>query len=125
MTWHWLLAVIAETEEELLKRLNVWKENVESKGMRVNMNKTKVMISGEGPKVRQKLVRVCSKGVGRNSLQCTSCQKWVHKNCSGIKGSTLKVAKSFVQTDYLHAGWHARAHIAVSRRPVGQLRGSV
>ena len=41
------LTVIAETEEELIKRLNEWKDNVESKGMRVNMNKTKVMISGE------------------------------------------------------------------------------
>ena len=28
------LAVIAETEEELIKRLNEWKDNVESKGMR-------------------------------------------------------------------------------------------
>ena len=37
------LAVIAETEHELIKRLNEWKDNVESKGMRVNMNKTKVM----------------------------------------------------------------------------------
>ena len=27
---------------KLIKRLNKWKENVESKGMRVNMNKTKV-----------------------------------------------------------------------------------
>ena len=83
------LAVIAETEEELIKRLNEWKDNVESKGMRVNMNKTTVMISGERQKVRQKAVRwprgVCSKGVGSNSLQCTSCQKWVHKKCSGIK----------------------------------------
>ena len=33
--------MIAETEEELIKRLNDWKDNVESKGMRVNMNKTK------------------------------------------------------------------------------------
>ena len=33
------MAVIAETEEELIKRLNDWKDNVESKGMRVNMNK--------------------------------------------------------------------------------------
>ena len=33
-------AVIAETEEELIKRLNEWKDNVESKRMRVNMNKT-------------------------------------------------------------------------------------
>ena len=71
------LAVIAETDEELIKRLNEWKENVESKGMRVNMNKTKVMISGERQMVRQKAARwpcgVCSKGVGR----CTRCQKWV------------------------------------------------
>jgi len=38
--------------------------------MRVNMNKTKVMISGERQKVRQKAVRwpcrVCCKGVGSN-----------------------------------------------------------
>ena len=34
------LAVIAETEEELIKRLNEWKDNVESKRMRVIMNKT-------------------------------------------------------------------------------------
>ena len=32
------LPVIAETEEELIKRLNEWKDNVESKGMRVNNN---------------------------------------------------------------------------------------
>ena len=51
------LAVIAETEEDLIKRLNEWKDNVESKGMRVSMNKTKVMISGERQKVRQKAVR--------------------------------------------------------------------
>jgi len=94
------LAVIAETEEELIKRLNEWKENVESKGVRVNMNKTKVMISGERQKVIQKAVRwpcgVCSKGVGSNSIQCSSCQKWVHQKCSGIKGSMSKVAKSFI-----------------------------
>ena len=41
------LAVIAETEEELIKRLNEWKDNVESKGMIVNMNKTMVMIKME------------------------------------------------------------------------------
>ena len=40
------LVVIAETEEDLIKRLNEWKNNVENRGMRVNMNKTKVMISG-------------------------------------------------------------------------------
>jgi len=53
------LAVIAEaeTEEELIKRLNEWKDNVVSKGVRVSMNKTKVTISGECQQVRQKAVR--------------------------------------------------------------------
>jgi len=47
------LIVIAKTEGDLIKRLNEWKDNVENRGMRVNMNRTKVMISGE----RQKAVR--------------------------------------------------------------------
>jgi len=36
------LAVIAETEEELIKRLNQWKDNVESKGMRATHTHTPV-----------------------------------------------------------------------------------
>jgi len=69
-------------------------------GMRVNMNKSKVMISGECQKPVQKAARwtcsVCGRGVGSNSIQCTSYQKRVHKKCSGIKGSMYKVMKSFI-----------------------------
>jgi len=58
--------VIVETEDELIKRLNEWKDNVENKGMRVNMNKTNVMINAELQKVTQKAVRwpcgVCGRG---------------------------------------------------------------
>ena len=36
------LFVIAETEDDLIKRLNEWKDNMENRGMRVNMNKTSV-----------------------------------------------------------------------------------
>jgi len=32
------LAVIAETEEDLINRLNKWKNNVQNRGMRVNVN---------------------------------------------------------------------------------------
>jgi len=68
--------------------------------MRVNRNKTKVMISGERQKVMQKAVRwpcaVCGRGVGNNSIQCSSCKKWVHKKYSGIKGSIYKAMKSFI-----------------------------
>jgi len=53
------------------------------------------MISGESQKPLQKAARwlcgVCGRGVGSNSIQCTSCHKWVHKKCSGIRGSMYKV----------------------------------
>jgi len=48
--------LIAETEDDLIKRLHEWKDNTENRGMRVNINKTKVMISGEWQKVTQKVV---------------------------------------------------------------------
>jgi len=74
----------------------------ENRGMRVNMNKTKVIISAERQKPVQKAARwpcgVCGRGVGTgsNSIQCTSCHKWVHRKCSGIKGSMYKVMRSFI-----------------------------
>jgi len=41
----------------LINFQRIWKDNVESTDVRVNMNKTKVVISGECQKVMQKLVR--------------------------------------------------------------------
>ena len=51
------LVVIAETEDDLIKKLNKWKDNVENRGLRVNMNKTRVVISGEHQKQMQKAIR--------------------------------------------------------------------
>ena len=51
------LVVIVETEEDLIKRLNEWKNNVENRGMRVNINKTNVTISGERKKPVQNAAR--------------------------------------------------------------------
>jgi len=67
--------------------------------MRVNMNKTKVMISEERHKLMQKATRwqcgVCGKGVVSNSIPCTICPKWVHKKFNGSI-SILKVMKPFI-----------------------------
>jgi len=85
------LVVIAETEDDLIKRHIDWKDFVENIGVRVNMNKIMVINSTEWQNVIQKAVRwpcgVYGRGVGNNSIQCTSCQKWVHRKFSGIKGS--------------------------------------
>jgi len=65
-------------------------------------NKTKVMISGERQKPVQKAARwpcgVCGRSLGSNSIQCNRCHQWVHKKCSGIKGSMYKVMRSFIST---------------------------
>jgi len=50
----------------MIKRFNEWKDNVQNRGMRVNMNKTKVMISREWQKVMQKAVRWPCGVCGRN-----------------------------------------------------------
>jgi len=110
--------VIAETKEDLIKRLNEWKKNVENKGMRVNVNKTKLMVSRERQKPLRKAARwpygVCGRGVGSNSIQCTSCQKWVHKKCSGIKGGMYRVMKSFSCRSCWISTGHTGVDIGVS-----------
>ncbi|XP_052212344.1 uncharacterized protein LOC127831398 [Dreissena polymorpha] len=42
------LAVIADSLEECLFILKCWKDGMESKGLRVNMKKTKLLITGPG-----------------------------------------------------------------------------
>jgi len=65
------------------------------------------MISAEWQKVTQKAVRlscgVCGRGIGNNSVHCsTGCQKWVHRKCSGIKGSMYKVMKTYICRGYVN-----------------------
>ena len=40
------LMISAESMEELLVKLKTWKLEMEKKGLRVNMGKTKIMVSG-------------------------------------------------------------------------------
>ena len=37
------LALLAESEEELLEMIRQWKDGMDQKGLKVNMGKTKVM----------------------------------------------------------------------------------
>ena len=66
---------------------------IEKKGLKVNLDKTKVMVSGEGGE--RDPCGVCDKRVKANSVLCIGCQKWVHKRCSGVKGALKKVEGTF------------------------------
>ena len=84
------LMISAESMEELLVKLKTWKTEMEKKGLRVNMGKTKIMVSGMDLDLLKKSGKdpcgVCQKGVGSNAIFCGGCLCWIHKKCSGIKG---------------------------------------
>ena len=84
------LVLASESMEGLKEKMKIWREGIESKGLRVNMTKTKIMMcdtnSGKQLEKGKYPCSVCAKGVGRNSIVCAKCKHWVHKRCSGIKG---------------------------------------
>ena len=73
--------VTAETEHderESFERVERWKDAMKLKGLKVNMEKTKVMITGKHARVKLKAGKwpcsCCGKGVGANSIECVSCK---------------------------------------------------
>ena len=71
------LAIIASSLEELLERFKIWKSNNESKVLRVNIPKTKLMFCADGGNTLKDSEKfpcgVCRTGVGSNSIQCRKC----------------------------------------------------
>ena len=55
--------------------------------MRCGVNLGQLEDSGKWP------CSVCQKGVGRNSICCEFCKKWVHKRCSGVKDKLQAVVE--------------------------------
>ena len=92
------LVLMAEILEDLKKKLTIWKDNIEAKGLRVNVNKTKLVCSKQNAPVKSDPVKwpcsICRIGVCINSIFCHSCNHWVHKRCSKIK-ERLKTDPSF------------------------------
>ena len=95
------LVIVAESLEELKSRLKNWKSGLEEKGIKVNVGKIKVLCSRhDATKSKITSVKhpcgVCMKGVGANSILCLGCRKWVHRRCSGIKGSLRSCSLLFI-----------------------------
>ena len=75
-----------------MEKIKIWKKGLESKELKVNIGKTKVMKCHVDANMQVESGKypcgICGKGVGRNSIQCRGCKKWIHKKCSasGVKG---------------------------------------
>ena len=94
------LILMAESEESPRDKIVKWKSGLEAKGLKMNTGKTKVMFScSMKDKVEEKGKWPCGvykKGVGNNSILCHGCKKWIHKPCSGVKGSLCYASQSFI-----------------------------
>src|SRR5206468_11232914 len=101
------LVLLAESRAELEERLLVWIMRLKEKGLRVNTGKTKVMNCkvGEGQVENSGKFPcdICRKGVGVNSICCSSCKKWIHKRCSSVAGSLQKMV-NFTCRNYTEGG---------------------
>ena len=92
------LALMSETIEDLKERLWNWKDALESKDLKVNTRKTKVMVSGsEGELFKSKIdpCVVCGRRAMANSMLCTKCGNWFHDRCAKIKRDTARLAMHF------------------------------
>ena len=78
---------------------------MEAKGLRGNMGKTKIMVSGVNLQMLKDSGKypcsVCRKGVGSNSIYCAGCSHWVHKKCSGVIGSPKSMTGDLIMNGFL------------------------
>ena len=93
------LVLICETKEEARQRFVACRNVLESKGLKVNKSKTKVMRCARDGAPKEAAVdpcSVCGKRVGVNSIHCATCGYWVHGRCSGVQRNLARVAQGFV-----------------------------
>ena len=73
---------MSENLEDLRERSRRWRDALETKGMKVIIGKTKMMVSGaEGEIARSKVdpCGICGKRViMSNAVLCSECKKWIH-----------------------------------------------
>ena len=84
--------------EDLKKRFWNWKDALESKGLKVNTRKTKLMVSGSESKLFKSKIDpcgICRRRVMANSVLCTKCGSCVHGKCAKIKRVTARLAIHF------------------------------
>ena len=76
--------------EQLGRHVAEWRVSLLDKGLKLNVEKSKVMVGSSRGKMIVNSGKwpcgVCGKGVNVNSVQCTVCIKWIHKQCNGVRG---------------------------------------
>ena len=83
-----------ESIENLKVKFLKSKEEFESKGLKVNLKKTKVMVGSLKGEVLKSIGDPCAK-CGKRGMS-TRCSKWVQGKCTKMKRVTSTLGKGFV-----------------------------
>ena len=81
------LVLCGESLNEVMDSYGKWENAAEEKGLRMTVDNTKGMQLLFGKKsivLKVDPCGVCGERVGCNSIQCTKCQRWVHRRCSDV-----------------------------------------
>ena len=100
MLYPYDLVQTAGLKSEVQEEFNRLRSVMESKGLKVNLGKMKILISGKdcdsvtssGECSRS----VCGRGLEVNFVLCTECEKWIQKCCSGLRSVTLAGDNDYV-----------------------------
>ena len=88
------LVLVIETIEGLMNKFLKWKEAFGSKGLKVNIGKTRVMVShvitlDDLSKSTVDPYGVCCLRVNAKSVLFIPCGKWIHGRCAAVKRVTF------------------------------------
>ena len=82
------LVLTADSKQRVVDIFNEWRSAMELRGLKINVEKTKLLISGkenvQAAPTGQYPCGICMRGVGANSILCTVYNKWCHHRCTGL-----------------------------------------
>ena len=92
------LVLTREMMEGLREKFWKWKEAFETKGLKLDLRKTKVVVSGAEVEVTVSKVDpsgICGKRVMANSVLSVKCRKWIHGEMRESKEGDPEVGERF------------------------------
>ena len=101
------LVLMSESLEDLKERFQRWRSALEDKGLKVNVGKTKMMVSGTEAEIALSKIDpcgICGKRVGSNVVWCKQCTKWIHGRCTKMEKVTCSSARDFVSRRFTDVG---------------------
>ena len=120
------LVLMSESLEDLRERFQSWRRALEGKGLKVNVGKTTMMVSGTESKITSSKIDscgVCGKRVGSIVVCCTQCMKWIHGRCTKMKKVTCSSARDFVRRRCTDVGDGTEKPVEVLCDEVGTVKG--